>query len=288
MRRVAVLNDYQGVALASADWAPVRELAAIDVFTEAFPDSEVAVAALAGYEVLCVMRERMSLGRALLEQLPALRCVVTTGTANRSVDLTAAAERGIVVSGTTNGLGRLATAEHTWALVLAAARRIPQEDCAVREGRWQTSVGTTLRGRTLGIVGLGGVGRLVARYARAFDMRIVAWSRNLTVEQAVEAGAEAVSLDELLRCSDVVTLHTVLGEETRGLVDARALGLMKPSAFLVNTSRGQIVREDDLVVALRSGRLAGAALDTFDVEPLPADHPSARRRDWSSARIWAM
>jgi phosphoglycerate dehydrogenase-like enzyme len=272
-RRVVVLDDYQGVALECADWSEVRELASVDVVTEPFSDTDTLVAALAGYEVLCVMRERMPLPREVLERLPELRCVVTTGAANRSIDLAAADELGIVVSGTTNGQGRLATAELTWGLVLALARRIPQEDCAVREGRWQVSVGTTLCGRTLGLVGLGGVGKHVARYARAFGMEVLAWSRNLTSERALESQATCVSKEELLRRSDVVSIHTVLSDETVGLIDAAALGLMKPTALLVNTSRGQLVREEALVTALRAGSIAGAALDTFDREPLPGGHP---------------
>ncbi len=273
MRRVAVLNDYQQVCLASADWSPVLKLAQVDVFSEPFADEDAVVAALADYEVLCVMRERTPLPRALLERLTNLRCVVTTGAANRSIDLAAAADLGIVVSGTTNGLGRVATAELTWGLILAVARSIPQEDRAVREGRWQVSVGTPLRGLTLGIIGLGGVGRYVARYARAFDMEVLAWSRNLTAERAFESQARSVTREELLRRSDVVTVHTVLSEETTGLIDAEALAMMKPSAFLVNTSRGPVVREDDLVGALREGTIAAAALDAFDQEPLPAGHP---------------
>ena len=272
MRRVAVLNDYQEVALQSADWTPVLDGAEVTVFSEPFSTSD-AIAALQGYEVLCVMRERLPITRQLIEGLPDLRCVVTTGAANRSIDLDAASERGVVVSGTTNGLGRLATAELTWGLVLAIARRIPQEDRAVRQGLWQTSIGTTLRGLTLGIVGLGGVGRYVARYGRAFDMDVIAWSKNLTEERALESAVTSVSKEELLERSDVVTLHTVMSEETIGLIDGAALARMKSSAFLVNTSRGPLVDESDLVAALRDGVIAGAALDVFDMEPLHPDHP---------------
>lgn len=273
VRKVAVLNDYQSVAMDSADWSAVGELAEVDVFTQHFASTAEAVDVLADHEVICVMRERLPLGRELLTALPNLRCVVTTGAANRSIDLDAAADLGVVVSGTTNGMGRLATAELTWGLVLATVRRIPQEDRAVRDGRWQTSVGTTLRGLTLGIAGLGGVGRYVARYARAFDMEVIAWSRNLTPELAAESQAEAVTKDELFRRSDVITLHTVLSSETVGMVGHRELAQVKPTAHLVNTSRGPLVDEAALVAALREGRLAGAALDAFDVEPLPRDHP---------------
>jgi phosphoglycerate dehydrogenase-like enzyme len=273
MPRVAVLSDYQNVALASADWSAVTALAEVEVFNEPFADEDDAAERLQGHEVLCIMRERLPITRTLLGRLPDLRCIVTTGAANRAIDLAAASDHGVVVSGTTNGLGRVATAELAWALVLAAARSIPQEDRAVREGRWQISVGTTLRGLTLGIVGLGGVGRYVARYAKAFDMNVIAWSKNLTQERALESAVTAVSKEELLAQSDVVTIHTVLSDETTGLIDAEALARMKSTAILVNTSRGPIVNEGDLVAALRDGTIASAALDAFDVEPLPADHP---------------
>lgn len=273
MRRVAILNDYQGVALRAADWTRIREQADVTVFDEPMSAAE-AVERLADVEVVCIMRERLPFTRELIEALPALRCIVTTGAANRAIDLDAADDRGIVVSGTTNGLGRLATAELTWGLVLAAARHIPLEDRLVREGRWQTTVGTTLRGLTLGIIGLGGIGRYIARYARAFDMDVIAWSPNLTPERAFESAVDAVgSKEELLERSDVVTLHTVLSAESTGLIDTVAIERMRPGAILVNTSRGPLVEEAALVAALRDGRIGGAALDTFDIEPLPADHP---------------
>ncbi|MDF2442529.1 MAG: hypothetical protein JWR01_732 [Subtercola sp.] len=273
MPRIAVLSDYQNVALDSADWSAVSALADIDVFSEPFADEQDAARRLQGYDVLSIMRERLPITRSLLEALPGLGCVVTTGAANRAIDLAAATEHGVVVSGTTNGLGRVATAELAWGLILAAARSIPQEDRAVREGRWQISVGTTLRGLTLGIVGLGGVGRYVARYANAFDMDVIAWSKNLTEERALESAVTAVSKEELLARSDVLSIHTVLSDETVGLIDGAALAQMKPTAILVNTSRGPIVSEPDLVDALRNGTIASAALDAFDTEPLAADHP---------------
>lgn len=273
MRKVAILNDYQNVALKAADWTHIAEHADITVFDRPLTVTD-AKSALRDMEVLCVMRERLEISRDLIMALPNLRCVVTTGAANRAIDLEAADERGVVVSGTTNGLGRLATAELTWGLILAAARRIPQEDRAVREGRWQTTVGTTLRGLTLGIIGLGGVGRHIARYGNAFDMDVIAWSPNLTEERALESAVTAVSSqEELLRRSDVVTIHTVMSPESIGMIDAPALSQMKKSAILVNTSRGPIVDEGALVEALRTGSIGGAAFDAFDVEPLPNDHP---------------
>ena len=273
MRRIAILNDYQGVALESTDWSAIRRLADLQVFTEPFNNAAQAISVLQEFEVLCIMRERLPLTREIFDGLPNLRCVVTTGTANRSIDLVAASDHGVIVSGTTNGLGRVATAELTWGLILAVARSIPQEDRAIRAGRWQTTVGTTLRGLTIGIIGLGGVGRYIARYANAFDMDVLAWSANLTPERALESAATSVSKQELLERSDVVTVHTVLSDETIGLIDSAALATMKPSAYLVNTSRGPIVNEADLVAALRERSIAGAALDAFDVEPLAPDHP---------------
>jgi phosphoglycerate dehydrogenase-like enzyme len=273
MRRVAILNDYQAVALSSADWSRVSAHADIESFSQPFADEDAAAAALAGFEAVCVMRERQPMTRSLLTRLPDLRLIVTTGAANRAIDLDAATELGIIVSGTTNGLGRLATAELTWALILAAFRHLPLEDRSVRAGGWQRTVGRTLRGRTIGIVGLGGVGRYIARYARAFDMEVLAWSRNLTEERAAESMAAAVGFDELLQRSDVVTIHSVLSDETRGLFDAATIARMKRHAVLVNTSRGPIVVEEDLVDALRSGTIAAAALDAYDHEPLPPGHP---------------
>jgi phosphoglycerate dehydrogenase-like enzyme len=273
MPNVAVLNDYQRVALSSADWTPVTDLADVTVFDDAMGEAE-AIGRLRGFDVLCIMRERLPITRTLIEALPDLRCIVTTGAANRAIDLEAADDHGIVVSGTTNGLGRLATAELTWGLVLAAARHIPLEDRLVREGRWQATVGRTLRGLTLGIIGLGGVGRYIARYATAFDMEVIAWSRNLTEERALESAVTAVgSKEELLERSDVVTIHTVMSPESIGLIDAAAIERMRPGAILINTSRGPIVDEAALVAALQDGRIGGAALDAFDVEPLPAAHP---------------
>jgi phosphoglycerate dehydrogenase-like enzyme len=216
------------------------------------------------------MRERTPFPRALLERLPRLRLLVTTGMRNAAIDLQAAADRGVLVCGT-GGLP-YPTAELAWGLVLALARRIPREDRATREGRWQETVGLGLNGKTLGVLGLGTLGSRVARFGRAFEMDVLAWSQNLTAERAAEIGAVRVDRDELLARSDVVTIHLVLSERTRGLIGARELGLMKRTAYLVNTSRGPIVDEAALVRALRDGTIAGAGLDVYDEEPLPPDH----------------
>jgi phosphoglycerate dehydrogenase-like enzyme len=271
--RVAVLDDYQGVALRLADWASLP--ADVVVFRDHVPDEASVAARLADFDVVVAMRERTPFPRSLIARLPRLRFLVTTGMRNASIDLRAAAERGVLVSGT-GGLPS-PTAELTWALILALVRHVPQEDRATRDGRWQETLGTTLSGKTLGVLGLGQLGSRVARVGRAFEMEVLAWSQNLTAERAAAAGATlAGSKDELLTRADVVTIHLVLGERTRGLLGARELALMRPSAYLVNTSRGPIVDERALIAALRAGTIAGAGLDVYDEEPLPPDHPLRR------------
>jgi phosphoglycerate dehydrogenase-like enzyme len=269
--RVALLDDYQGVALAMADWGRLPAEVEVTAFGDHLADPEAVAARLAAFEVVVAMRERTPFPRALLERLPALRLLVTTGMRNAAIDLRAAAERGVVVCGT-GGLP-YPTAELTWGLILALARRIPLEDRGVREGRWQRTVGVGLNGKRLGVLGLGTLGSRVARIGRAFEMEVLAWSQNLTAARAAEAGATLVPRDELLARADVVTIHLVLGDRTRGLLGARELALMKPTAFLVNTSRAPIVDVTALVAALRAGALAGAALDVYDEEPLPPDDP---------------
>jgi phosphoglycerate dehydrogenase-like enzyme len=274
MMRVAILDDYQNVARRMADWSALPTGAAVQVFQDHLADLAAVATRLAEFEVVVAMRERTPFTRALLERLPRLKLLVTTGMRNASIDVVAAAERGVLVCGTA-GLP-YPTAELTWALILGLVRRIPVEDRATREGRWQVSVGEGLNGKTLGVLGLGTLGSRVARVGRAFEMTVLAWSQNLTAARAAEVGAALVSKDELLSRADVVSVHLVLGERTRGLIGARELGLMKPSAYLVNTSRGPIVDEAVLIRALREGRLAGAGLDVFDEEPLPLDHPFRR------------
>ena len=271
MTRVAILDDYQRVALRMADWGTLSAGTEVTVFDDHLADPDAVAARLHGFDVVIAMRERTPFPRALLERLPRLKLLVTTGMRNASIDVQAAADRGIVVCGTA-GLP-YPTAELTWALILALARRVPAEDRATREGRWQVSVGVGLNGKTLGVLGLGTLGSRVARVGKAFEMNVIAWSQNLTAERAAEVGATLVGKDELLSRADVATIHLVLGTRTRGVIGARELGLMKPSAYLVNTSRGPIVDEAALVVALRDGKLAGAGLDVFDEEPLPLDHP---------------
>ena len=271
--RVAILDDYQDVAGRLADWKSLP--AEVVVFRDHQSDEPKVAARLADFDVVVAMRERTPFPRSLFDRLPRLRLLVTTGMRNASIDLRAAADRGVVVSGTA-GLPS-PTAELTWALILALVRHVPREDRATREGRWQETLGTTLKGRTLGVLGLGQLGSRVARVGKAFEMDVIAWSQNLTAERAAAVGATlAGSRDELLARADIVTIHLVLSDRTRGLVGARELGLMRPTAYLVNTSRGPIVDEGALIATLRAGKIAGAGLDVYDEEPLPADHPLRR------------
>ncbi|WUH98516.1 D-2-hydroxyacid dehydrogenase family protein [Spirillospora sp. NBC_00431] len=268
--RVAILDDYQDVALRTADWSAVP--ATIDVFTEPLGDEEALVAALRPYDVLVTMRERTALPKSALERLPNLRLITVTGGRNTAIDIPACAELGITVSGT-EPLGEGGTPELTWALILAAAKRLPAELASVRAGGWTTGVGAALAGRTLGVLGLGRLGSRVAAVGGAFGMRVVAWSQNLTADRAAETGAELVGKDELFATSDVLTIHLVLSDRTRGLVGEPELRLMQPDAWLVNTSRGPICDEAALLRACQERWIAGAALDVYDQEPLPADHP---------------
>ena len=271
MTRVAILDDYQNVARRMAEWATLPAGTDVVVFADHLKDAGAVAARLADFEVVVAMRERTAFPRALLERLPKLKLLITTGMRNASIDVAAAIERGIVVCGTA-GLP-YPTAELTWGLILALMRRIPVEDRATRDGRWQVSCGLGLNGKTLGVIGLGGLGSRVAKVGRAFEMDVIAWSQNLTEARAAEVGAKLVSKDELLARADVASIHLVLSDRTRGLIGARELSLMKPSAYLINTSRGPIVDEGALVAAVRGGRIAGAGLDVYDDEPLPLDHP---------------
>jgi phosphoglycerate dehydrogenase-like enzyme len=269
--RIAVLDDYQSVALTSADFTQLTGRAEVVTFSDHLTDEDALVARLADFDGIIAMRERTAFPASLLKRLPKLRLLVTTGMQNASMDVAAARAQGITVSGTGGSPG--ATPELVWALVLAVVRNIPTEDANVRAGRWQTTLGPELAGSTLGIVGLGRLGQVVARYARAFDMRLVAWSPNLTRDTAAEHGAELVGKQELFERSDIATVHLKLSDRSVGTVGAAELRQLGPRGYLVNTSRGPIVDESALVTALHNGTIAGAALDVFDVEPLPADHP---------------
>lgn len=269
--KVAVLDDYQGVAREMADWSPLDGRAEVVVFRDHLFLADDVVARLAPFDVVCVMRERTPLTRAILERLPRLRLIASTALRNASIDTEAAHERGIQVVHT--GYTSHGAIELTWALLLAAVRAIPAEVGSLRSGGWQVAVGGDLSGRTLGLVGLGRIGAAMARIARAFDMNVIAWSQNLTPERCTEAGAQLVSKEALFREADIVSLHLVLSERTKGIVSGAELAFMKSSAWFVNTSRGPLVDEAALIATLRAKRIAGAALDVFDREPLPADHP---------------
>ncbi|MDT5351211.1 MAG: hypothetical protein QOH91_4498 [Mycobacterium sp.] len=268
--KVAILDDYQNVALTMADWSRVENKAKVTVFTDHVSDPDAVVARLQPFDVLCVMRERTPLPRQILERLPRLKMIASTGPGNASIDQQAVRERNIHLTDT--GYRSTPTIELTWALILAAMRNLVGEASSVRSGGWQTSVGQELSGKVLGVLGLGRIGSEIARIGAAFGMDVIAWSQNLTPERAQVAGATRVSKEELFARSDVLSIHLVLSERTRGLVSVADIAAMKPTAWLVNTSRGPIVDEEALISALRSQSIAGAALDVFDTEPLPAGH----------------
>jgi phosphoglycerate dehydrogenase-like enzyme len=268
--KIAILDDYQNVALESADWSVLRDRADIAVFRNHLAEPEALIERLLPFDVVCVMRERTPLLRNVIQRLPNLKLIASTGSANASIDMAAAGDRGIAVAHT--GYRSDPTIELTWALILASARNIVTESNSVRSGGWQQTVGTDLRGKTLGLLGLGRIGSQVARVGSAFGMNLVAWSQNLTSEVAQAAGATLVSKDQLFEQADVLTIHLVLSGRTRGLVGAAELGKMKPTARLINASRGPIVDEQALISALKNKQIAGAAVDVFDIEPLPASH----------------
>jgi phosphoglycerate dehydrogenase-like enzyme len=268
---IAVLDDYQGVALAMADWSVLDGRARVTVFRDHIADEGALIERLRPFDVVCVMRERTPLPRAVIESLPRLKMIASTGPRNSSIDAAAAGERGIVVTST--GYFSEPTVELTWTLIHASMRNVVAEVGSVRAGGWQRTVGADLAGRVLGVLGLGNIGSRVAAVGTAFGMKVIAWSENLTRDRAEQAGAELVSKELLFRQSDVLTVHLILSRRTRGLVGRDELALMKPDARLVNTSRGPIVDEGALIECLSKRRIGRAAVDAFDVEPLPADHP---------------
>ena len=268
---VAILDDYQAVAQQMADWSQLPPGINVQFFHDHIADEDALVDRLKNFQVVMGMRERTPFPRSVLDRLPELRLLVTAGMGNAVFDIPAATELGIVVTGT-GGVGEGPT-ELTWGLILALARRIPQEDRLTREGNWGTTVGIGLKDKTLGLLGLGHIGSLVGKVGAALGMNIIAWSQNLTPERAAECGATLVDKDNLFKESDVLSVHVQLSDRTRGLVGAKELSLMKPTSYLINISRGPIVDELSLIQALTSGSIAGAGLDTFDIEPLPTNHP---------------
>lgn len=272
--KIAVLDDYQGIALKLADWNRLPTACQVTVFRKHLTGSETLKKQLRDFQIIVAMRERTPFGRELLSVLPNLKLLVTTGMRNASIDLTAATERGILVCGTRGG--GPSTAEIAWGLILSLLRHIPQEFASVRRGGWQTTIGTDLKGKTLGLLGLGNLGSHMATIGNAFGMSVIAWSQNLTAERATQFGTTLVTKDELFSRSDILSIHLQLSDRTRGLVGKRELSLMKPTAYLINTSRGPIVDEAALIEALQSHSIAGAGLDVYDIEPLPPRHPLRR------------
>jgi len=269
--QIAVIDDWQDVARDVVDWSVLESIGELTFVRDYPADNATLAERLGRYQVICVMRERTRFDEDLLKRLPALELLVTGGMRNAALDMPAAAKLGIKVCGTDSY--KHAAPELTWALIMAATRNLLSEANALRNGQWQQGLGGDLHGKTLGILGLGSIGQRVAQFGQVFDMRVIAWSENLTAERAAQAGVTYVSKQQLFEQADVLSVHLVLSERSRGLVDAQALGWMKPTALLVNTARGPIVDEAALIKALQKQHIAGAALDVFDEEPLPALHP---------------
>jgi len=270
--RCAILDDYQNIVLKVADWSKVKGDIDIKVFNQHLGGPENVIAALKGFGIVVATRERTGFPRKVIEALPDLKLLITTGMRNASIDTEAAKERGVVVCGT--GSFGSPTSSIAIGLMLELTRHIGYENARLHAGAvWQSTIGPDLEGMTLGVLGLGKLGQRTANIAKAFGMKVIAWSQNLTPEKCAEAGVGYVSKDDLFRQSDFITIHVVLSQRSRGLVGARELALMKPTAYLINTSRGPIVDEAALLATLREKKIAGAGLDTFDIEPLPLDHP---------------
>jgi len=269
--KVAVLDDYQDVALKFADWSSLEDRVNLTIYHDHLDLEAKLIERLQPFEVVCVMRERTPLTRSILEKLPNLKLIVSTGQRNASIVTKAAEELGITIKPT--GYIDSGAPELTWALIMALARHIPQENSNMVTGRWQTTIGTDLKGKTIGIIGLGRVGSKIARYAKAFDMNVIAWSQNLTAEKAADAGALLVDKKSLFKEADFVTIHLVLSDRSTGIVNSEDFALMKPTAYFINISRGPLVDESALIQALQLRKIAGAALDVYNTEPLPLDHP---------------
>jgi len=272
--QIAILDDYQNVAFSFGDWTNVHKKADITVFNHHMASQEEVIRTLQPFQAICVMRERTPLSREILSSLPNLKLIVSTGRRNASIDAKAAEELGIAISIT--GYHASGAPEITWALLLAMARNVVAESTTLREGNWQREVGVDLKGKIIGVIGLGNIGSTIARYAKAFEMEVIAWSENLTLEKANEHGVRLVSKEELFKTADFVTLHLVLSSRSRNIVTSSELNLMKSTAYLINTSRGPLVNEADLINVLVNNKIAGAALDVYDTEPLPAEHPFRR------------
>ena len=273
--RLAIINDYQELALDTADWNSLPESVQVDVFHDQLTDTEEAAARLVPYDIIVTAREETTFDRTLVDALPNLKLLVFHGARNAALDMAALEERQVTVCGTGYGFTN-GTVELAWGLILGLVKHLPQEDAAIRSGGWGAGLPRGLTGKTLGLLGLGTLGSGVARVGLALDMEVMAWSQNLTQARCEEIGAQLVTKNELFRNSDVLSIHVILSDRTRGLVGDAEIAQMKPSACLINTSRGPIVDEAALIEALEKGRIAGAGLDVFDVEPLPSDHPFRR------------
>jgi D-3-phosphoglycerate dehydrogenase len=273
--RCAILDDYLNLSLKVADWSKVADRVDVTVFNQPFASPEAAVGALKDFEIICAMRERTPFPRAMFDALPKLKLLITSGLRNNSIDMAAAKDKQIVVCGTQ--WPRDPTAPLTMGLILELTRNIGRENARMHAGEYlQKHVGIEIEGKTLGVIGLGKLGTRVSGVAKAFGMKVIAWSPNLTAEKCKEVGVEYATKDDLFRTADIVTIHVQLGDRSRGTVGAKELGLMKPTAYVINTSRGPIVEEKALIAALNERRIAGAGLDVFDIEPLPLDHPFRR------------
>ncbi len=271
LTRLAILDDYQGKTLSLAGWGPLQREMAVQVFQDTVSDLDTLAKRLAPFDAILAMRERTAFTQALLERLPNLKLLITTGMRNRSIDIAACNARGITVCGTP-GFGN-PTVEITWGLILNLSRGLPKDEADLRRGIWQPRLGHTVEGKTLGVMGLGNLGARVAKVGQALGMKVIAWSQNLTAEKAEAAGATLVSKNELMEQADVLTLHLVLSDRSRGIVGPADLARMKNSAIIINTSRGPLIDQPALIAALKEGRIAGAGLDVFDIEPLPPGHP---------------
>lgn len=271
--KAAILDDYQNVALKMADWSPLRGKIDITVFNDHVDGVDAVAKRLAPFEIVCLMRERTPFTRELFKKLPNLKLLITTGARNLSIDVAAGNECGVTVCHTTNPASAPQMIQFTWGMILAAVRHIPVEERNIRTGGWQTTLGTTLHDKTLGVIGLGKIGIGIAKVGQAFGMKTIAWSQNMTPAKAEAAGCRAVSKEELFKTADIVSVHLVLSARSRGIVGAAEFGLMKPTAYFVNTSRGPLADEAALLKTLQARKIAGAALDVYDQEPLPKDHP---------------
>ncbi len=271
LTKIAILDDYQGVALSMGPWDRLPSGLQVTVFRDTLKDQDALVARLAPFDGILAMRERTPFPAALIKRLPNLKLLMTTGERNRAIDVAAAEAQGVTVCGTSSS--GAPTVDITWGLILNLMRQLPQEAASLRAGTWQQGVGTAVEGQTLGILGLGKLGTRVARVGQAFGMKVIAWSTNLTSEAAAAVGVTRVEKQALFAQSDVVSLHMILSDRSRGIVGAAELAAMKRSAYIVNTSRGPLIDQDALIAALKEGRIAGAGLDVFDQEPIPATHP---------------